>query len=129
VLVAMGVFHRWWLYNSGGCSGVVCSKSGADLQGPNNNLHHLGHVVAIMVAYQLSLLPVSTLQAVAHSGGGHESSYRSVMSIQQGQMITHLTKIPALAYPHITVTGTVLPGYSIAQVQQLMTCTCTCAYL
>jgi hypothetical protein len=31
VLVAMGVFHQWWLCNSGGCSGVVCSKSGADL--------------------------------------------------------------------------------------------------
>jgi hypothetical protein len=27
----MGVFHQWWLCNSGGCSGVVCSKSGADL--------------------------------------------------------------------------------------------------
>jgi hypothetical protein len=32
VLAAMGVFHWWWLCNSGGCSGVVCSKSGADLQ-------------------------------------------------------------------------------------------------
>jgi hypothetical protein len=40
-----------------------------------------------------------------YSGGGHELSYRNVMSIQQGQMITHLTKILAPAYPHITVTS------------------------
>jgi hypothetical protein len=32
VLAAMGVFHWRWLCNSGGCSGVVCSESGADLQ-------------------------------------------------------------------------------------------------
>jgi hypothetical protein len=37
--------------------------------GPNNNSHHLGHVVAIVVAYLPSSLPVSTLQAVAHGGG------------------------------------------------------------
>jgi hypothetical protein len=28
----VAALHRWWLCNSGGCSGVVCSKSGADLQ-------------------------------------------------------------------------------------------------
>jgi hypothetical protein len=33
VLAAMGVFHWWWLCNSGGCNRVVCSESGADLQG------------------------------------------------------------------------------------------------
>jgi hypothetical protein len=31
VLAVMGLFHQWWLCNSGGCSGVVCSESGADL--------------------------------------------------------------------------------------------------
>jgi hypothetical protein len=32
VLAVMGVFHQWGLCNSGGCSGVVCSESRADLQ-------------------------------------------------------------------------------------------------
>jgi hypothetical protein len=27
----VAALHWWWLCNSGGCSGVVCSKSGADL--------------------------------------------------------------------------------------------------
>jgi hypothetical protein len=27
----MAALHQWWLCNSGGCSGVVCSESGADL--------------------------------------------------------------------------------------------------
>jgi hypothetical protein len=26
-----GSIPQWWLCNSGGCSGVVCSESGADL--------------------------------------------------------------------------------------------------
>jgi hypothetical protein len=39
VLAAMGVFHRWWLCNSGGCSGVVCSESGADLHKANNGVY------------------------------------------------------------------------------------------
>jgi hypothetical protein len=32
VPAVVGVFHQWWLCNSGGCSGVVYSESGADLQ-------------------------------------------------------------------------------------------------
>jgi hypothetical protein len=40
--------------------------------GPNDDSCRLGHVVAIVVAYSPSSLPVSTPRAVAHSGGwGH----------------------------------------------------------
>jgi hypothetical protein len=28
----VAALHWWWLCNSGGCSGVVCSEPGADLQ-------------------------------------------------------------------------------------------------
>jgi hypothetical protein len=42
----MGVFHWWWLCNSGGCSGVVRSKSGADLHYYNYyNLCNILHFV------------------------------------------------------------------------------------
>jgi hypothetical protein len=55
----MGIFHQWWLCNSGGCGRVVYSESGAgaDLQSQSSSSMGLFSISEAVVSSTLGMRP------------------------------------------------------------------------
>jgi hypothetical protein len=94
--LVVAALHQWWLCNSSGCNGVVCSESGADLQNDHTPLMFVGagqsHIPAnfvgsIVILFSLIINPrystsfMSNLHFSAFKNGSCSQSLANTRNI------------------------------------------------